>query len=181
MAQTPLTNAAGSYLTAARLWLYTDVRPVLELLADDDTIPTQSDAEDATTDAGGRLAAALARASGDVERYALMGERYAPADLAAVVAAGGNGQAIVEGLVADLTRWALMKRRHPRLKPEDVSGAKEALETLEHLRDGETVFPTVEAVAAELPEVATIDAGDDRVTVRKAARLFGTRNWTQGK
>lgn len=180
MPQTP-SGGATPYLTAARLWLYRDVRPVLELLTDDDTLPLQSEAENPATDPGKKLAAALAAASGEFEMYALLGGRYAAADLAAVVSAGGNGQAAVERLVADLAAWFLACRRWPRLKPDEFAGATQALEKLQMLRDGEVLFPaTAEAAAAGLPAVTTIDPGDDRVTVRAAGRVFGVRNWNRG-
>lgn len=171
MPQTPLTGATP-YLTAARTWLYKDSRPVLELLTDDDTIPPEGDAENDATEAGAVLLAALVGASGEVEEYAMVGGRYLPADLAALT---GNAKGRLEGLVADLAFWRLSKRRWPRLKPEDVSGAAEALAALKRLADGETIFGTVEAVEASIPNVTTLDPGDDRRTVRAAGRFFGNR------
>lgn len=171
MPQTPLTGSAP-YLTAARVWLYKDQRPVLELLLDDDTIATPNDSQDVTTTAGGRLLAALVSASGEVEEYAMVGGRYLPVDLAALT---GNAAGRLEGLVADLAYWRLAKRRWPRLKPNEVSGVEEALLALKRLSDGETIFGTVEAVEAGLPEVTTLDPGDDRRTVRAASRFFGDR------
>lgn len=173
MAQTP-NGGANPYLTAARLWLYRDARPVLDLLADDDTRPTRSDAEDATTDAGKVLAAALAAASGDVEQHAMDGGKYLPEDLAAIVTAGGNGAALVERLIATLAFWHLTQRRYPAASPEDA-GATAALDNLKALRAGEVIFGTVEAVAAGNESVTTLDPGDNRRTVRAAARLFGNR------
>lgn len=171
MPQTPLTGSTP-YLTAARIWLYKDQRPVLELLTDDDAIPTKSDAEDSSTPAGGVLLAALSSASGEVEEYAMVGGRYLPVDLAALT---GNGKGRLEGLVADLAFWRLSKRRWPRLKLDEVSGAEEALAALKRLADGEVIFGTVESVDASVPDTTTLDPGDDRRTVRAAGRFFGNR------
>ncbi len=166
MPQTPLTGSTP-YLTRARLWLYKDSRPVRELIADDDTIPDQ-----ATAEASEVLLAALVGASGEVEEYAMVGGRYLPADLAALT---GNAAGRLEGLVADLAFWRLSKRRWPRLTIDEVSGAAEALAALERLAAGETIFGTVEAVAASVPGTTTLDPGDDRRTVRHASRFFGNR------
>lgn len=171
MPQTPLSGDTP-YLSADRVWLYRDQRTVLELLADDDTVPTTTDAENSGTGPGAKLLAALQGASGEVEEHALVGGKYAPADLAALT---GNIKVRLEGLVADLAFWRLSKRRWPRLKPEDVSGAEEALDALKRLADGETMFGTVQAVEAGLPAVVTTDPGDDRRTVRAASRYFGSR------
>jgi hypothetical protein len=174
MAQTPLTGSSP-YLTAARYWLYKDERPTLELLADDDTKPTRADAENASATAGGRLLAALKRASGDIEQYAMSGGKYEPADLAAIVAGNGNGAALIESMVADLAFWTLAKRRWPSVQAKDVAGAQEALDDLQKLRDGVTIFGTVEAVEAGNVSVTTLDPGDNRRTVRASVRYFGNR------
>lgn len=171
MAQTPLSGSA-SYLTAARYWLFKDERPTLELLGDDDVKATRSAAEDATTPAGSVFGAALQWASGEVERWCLPGERYKPADLAALT---GNGKLVLEGLVADLAFWRLTIRRWPRTEQKDVSGAAEAMQTLKDLRDGETIFGTASAASAGLPSVATLDTGDNGQVVRAAHRYFGNR------
>lgn len=166
MPQTPLTGSSP-YLTAARLWLYKDTRPVRELLADDDTIPDQATAEASTV-----LAAALISASGEVEEYAMVGGRYLPADLAALT---GNAKGRLEGLVADLAFWRLSKRRWPKMTEAEVAGVAEAKAALQRLSAGETIFGTVEAVDAGMPSTTTLDPGDDRRTVRAASRFFGNR------
>lgn len=171
MPQTPLTGSTP-YLTAARMWLYRDERPVRELLLDDDTMATEADAEDSGTDAGAILLAALVGASGEVEEYAMVGGRYLPADLAALT---GNAKGRLEGLVADLAYWRLAKRRWPKLTEDEVAGVAEAKAALKRLADGETIFGTVEAVDASVPKTATLDPGDDRRTVRYAGRFFGNR------
>ena len=172
MPQTPLTSAS-SYLTDVRFFVLKDRRPYLELLADDDTVATYAGATDGgTSDAGKRLQAALQWASGEVESRAVVGGRYTPSDLAALT---GNAKVRLEGIVADLAGWNLAKRRWPRLKMDEWAGAAEAVEALEQLRDGLAIFGTVEAADAGLPEVVTLDPGDDRRTVRAGNRFFGTR------
>jgi hypothetical protein len=174
VAKTSLSSLVP-YLLPARLWLYRDERPVLELLADDDTIPAREDAEDNTTGAGARLYAALQRASGDVERYAAVGEAYLPVDLAALT---GNQKALLESLVADLAFWALARRRWPAVKPEEVSGVREALDALKDLRDGVTIFGTVGSADAGLPDTVGLDlvGTTNPTTVSCANRFFGSRN-----
>lgn len=171
MAQTPLTGSAP-YLTAARVWVYRDERRVLQLLRDDDAPADKADAETATTTEGGRLLAALAGASGELEEYALAGGRYTPADLAALT---GNQLARLEGLVADLAFWRLAKRRWPDCRPEDVSGAAEALAALERLGRGQTIFGTVESAAAGLTATADTDRTGTGTTVLESRRFFGNR------
>lgn len=171
MAQTPLSGSA-SYLSAARFFLYRDERPVLELLSDDDQKATRSDAEDDTADAGAVLNAALQWASGEVERWCLPGNRYKPEDLAALT---GNSLVLLEGLVADLAFWRLAKRRWPRVKEDEVSGAADAMQTLRDLRAGETIFGLTESANAGISGAVTLDSGTNREVVRYASRYFGSR------
>lgn len=171
MPQTPLSGSSP-YLTAARLKLYRDQRRWLELLRDDDTPADYADAVNAATDPGARLLAALQGASGEVEEYALAGGRYDPATLAALA---GNQLTRLEGLVADLAFWRLAKVRWPDVRPEDVSGAAEALAALQRLGKGETVFGTVEAAAAGVGSVADTDRTGCGTTVNESRRFFGYR------
>lgn len=171
MPQTPLSGD-DPFLTAARLWIYRDERRVLDLLLDADAPAAKADAEDPGTVAGARLLAALAGASGEVEEYALAGGRYDPDTLAALT---GNSAVRLEGLVADLAFWRLAKRRWPDVRPEDVSGAAEALAALERLGSGETVFGTVEAAAAGVTKYADLDRTGEGTTVLESRRYFGNR------
>lgn len=171
MPQTPLSNAAP-YLTAARLWLYRDRRTVLELLKDDDTVPTQADAEDNTTEPGSRLYAALQWGSGEVDAHCQRGKRYVPDDLTALT---GNGKARLERLVAVLAFWSLADGRWPL---EKLAATTEwAFELLKQLADGETVFGFVEAAEAGLPFMTPIepDQTSDPTVVDIASRFFGSR------
>lgn len=172
MPQTPLSGATP-YLTAARLALYRDTRTWLELLRDDDTPATLADALNPATTDGQTLLAALMSSAGEIEENAMVGGKYLPADLAAIVTAAGNMAARIEGLNADLFFWRLAKRRWPKCKPEDISGAVEALAALEKLEKGITIFGTVEAVAASVP--TTTDLDREEVTIHEAAPFFGPR------
>ena len=89
----------------------------------------------------------LAAASGDLESAALQGNRYAPADLAALQ---GNGRALLARLVATLAWGTLMERRGwPDGKiPATVLAARQ---TLLSLSLGQSVLPFAEVTAAGNP------------------------------
>jgi phage gp36-like protein len=84
-----------------------------------------------------KVAAALLRASGEVEAYCVKGGRYTPTDLAALT---GAGQAFLKGLVCDLALYHLAKRRGVPDAAKAVPGYAEAMKMLESLGLGEAIF-----------------------------------------
>lgn len=125
------------------------------------------------------VAAALLRASGEVEAYCQKGKRYKPVDLNALT---GASQALLVGLVCDLAMYHLGKRFVP--DPEKIAGAKEAKETLKAIGEGELIFGFVET--ANAGNMSTVDIqydSSDRIQrpTEMASRLFGRRmdTWDQ--
>ncbi|VTS00603.1 hypothetical protein [Tuwongella immobilis] len=166
----PVESSSNSYCTGSQLLDYHDARLVGDLLSDAETriaegsIPTNP-----------KVLAALRRASGDLESAALVGGRYKVTDLEMLT---GNALEYRIGLVADLAFWHLTKRRFPATKIEDVTGAQQAMDTLELLRTGERIFGVVEVIEAH--NMGTVDVSQpvDRrpTTVQMARRFFGRRN-----
>lgn len=168
MPQTPDT-ASSPYCTAADLLVYHDWQQVAMLVRDgDDALPDKT-----ATAASAIVAAVLLAASGELESACLIGQRYTPADLAALT---GASAARRSKLVADLAFWRLAQRKQPMsANPDAVPGAKEALAELDRLRNGERIFSFTESAEAGLPTVS-----DPAVTslanpiVAESARYFGT-------
>lgn len=172
-----MASSSAAYATVAQLLVYHDARRIGDLVSDTDVrVATGTLATNAV------VAAMLKRASGEVEFAAQVGGRYTPAQLASLAGVAAEGLA---GIVCDLTRWHLEKRRSPNAKLEDVPGAKEAHEVLAALRDGELIFPTDEALDAVgidvVPDEATTACGANQCggrygeTVGWARRFFGQR------
>src|SRR5262245_50972481 len=119
------------------------------------------------------VAAALLRASGEVEQACFVGERYTPTDLAALT---GASAAALKGMVCDLAFYHIGKRRVP--EPEKIAGYKEAKQMLQDLRDGKLIFGFQDA--ADAARVSSIDmrsasTGNERRPTGGASRLFGQR------
>lgn len=175
---TPLT-ASSSYCSASRLFAFHDWRTAADAVVDSDTTPrpTKASLVDSGSQYGAIIAATLLSASGEVEAACLVGKRYQPTDLQSLT---GSGLAFLEKLVADLAFWHLCQRRQPiAANPDNVPGARSAVDMLERLRIGERIFAFDEAAAAGLPSVVEPAAANtwqgERQTVRQAQRFFGTR------
>lgn len=169
MAQTPLSQASPGYLTVANFLLRCDQRTVADLVSDDGTAVDTSTL--ATND---KLIAALVDASGLVEGSAMRGGKYSPSDLAALtgVAAGR-----LYRLITEIAVRYLYERRPDKGPAPEMS--KLALEELELLRKGESVFGTVETFAAQSMdhEVETSRRVVDRDgTSFQSRRFFGRRS-----
>jgi len=117
-----------------------------------------------------RLAAALLDASGDVEAACLRGQRYQPADLAALT---GVGQGKLWRLIRDLTMCRLYDLRDD-LGPIPPKYAA-ALEDLERLCCGERIFSFVESQVAGVPAPGLQEMSHRHLTTTRARRFFGTR------
>lgn len=119
------------------------------------------------------VAAALNRASGEVEAACLVAGKYTPTDLNALT---GMSQSLLQGLVADLAFWFLMVRRYPGSQPTEAY--KGAMEKLERLRLSERIFGLTEVADAGLP-VTTFTTQTDIDTLNLnttiSRRFFGVR------
>lgn len=176
MPQTPSTSATA-YATAADLFAYHDWQQVADMVRDGDgPRPSRAALADATSESGAAVAKFLLLASGELESACRVGNRYLPADIAALTGAGAEYR---DKLVSDLAFWRLAQRRQPGTgDPRVVPGAVQALEALTDLRDGHRIFGLLESAEAGLPSAVEPDpAADGRTfsTVNRARRLFGTR------
>ena len=164
---TPISSST-SYASATQLANAHDINKIADYMTDSGVRGTPGDV---LTDT--RVAAALLRASGEVEMSCFRGGRYTPTDLADLT---GASEAALVGLVCDLAFYHLAKRRIP--KPENVPGYKEAMEKLQALSQGELIFGLQEAADAGV--MSTIDLSTDsqgRINQPTgiARRFFGKR------
>lgn len=164
------TSGAAAYATVADLLIFHDWQQVADLASDDGTRPTK-----ASLASNEILLRELKAASGLVESACLVAGRYTPADLAILT---GNSAEYLKALVSHLAFWDLTQRRNPMANPDEVPGAKVALDTLDRLREGHRIFGLIEVQDAGNPSLATIKAGslaDQNRVIRRADRLFGYR------
>lgn len=142
MSDTPKTfvGATSSYATPSDFINMADQRLLGDLVRDDgsEATPTQL-----LTDAN--LSTALLRASGIVEAYTLKGERYTVADLQAFPN-GSPAQAMLKGIVCGLAIQYVRRRRG--YDEPDYPLYKDALELLNLLADGASIFPFSEVQQA---------------------------------
>lgn len=167
---TPLSGATA-YCTAAQFLNFYDWRPFAQLLSDADSpLP-----HPAAVQNSGALTAILQAASGTVEMACFVGERYAPADLAALT---GNSALKLAKLVADIAAEELWRRRNaPDVPP--LPQFKEAAELLQALSQGVAVWGIQEAMQSGLEEdeiETTADIENRRLVTFTARALFGRRN-----
>lgn len=164
-----VNSSSSPYCTPAAFLRYADARTAGDLVGD---VGQRVDPVSLLTDAV--LAAALLRASGDVEAACLAGERYRPADLTAL--SGTAGGEYLAGLVADLALGYLYRRRPDKGQAPGCVG--DALAKLAQVKQGEAVFGIVEVEQAGRASHEVEDAQDveDRaLTATAMSRYFGTR------
>lgn len=135
---TNLTSSAP-YCDGTTFIKIVDANAIADLVLDDGT-------REASPATHANVTQALLRASGEVEMACQVGKKYSPTDLSGLE---GAAQAALQGLVADLAFWHLLKRRYPMVEPTEAY--KSAMETLERLRLGERIFGTEENSDAGLP------------------------------
>lgn len=145
---TPISSAT-SYATATQLMNAHDANKIGDYATDGGVRLNPGDILTNTV-----VAAALLRASGQVEMACTRGGRYSPTDLADLT---GASEAALVGIVCDLAFYHLAKRRIP--KPENVPGYKEAMEVLQALSQGELIFGLQEAMDAG--NMSRIDTSTD--------------------
>lgn len=169
MSVTINTNAT-TLLPVSEFLKRADWRNVGDLVSDAGTRGTQASL---TSDAN--LAAALLGATGEMEATCSAGNRYQPADLAALT---GATLAYLYDLLATMTLVRLVRRR-PDLKrpiPEEYEAVKK---TLAALREGEWVFGTQEAMSAgNVSEAVETPSQVEQRNglVIQAGRFFGRRS-----
>lgn len=170
MAQTPLTSAT-SYATNTDMTNRYDVRTLGDLLNDDDTRPRLSPSE---VLASTKLTALSLQSSGEFEAACVAGNRYLPADIAAIISNAGAAKEFVVGLVCALNVGHLFDRRFNLEMPKV---AVQARETIELLRQGQRILPTQEAADAgmEVPQLDTSYALPDgrNLVIQEARRYLG--------
>jgi hypothetical protein len=178
-------TASGSeipYATPRDVRLRYDVRPVGDLVRDDDTQATAD-----ATDTDAVLMEILKDASGRVEAAVLVGNRYSSADLDSIAAGRTNSGALLRRIVCDLAAEEL-RRRRMIVVDEPLPGYKEALEYLDQLRGGSAIFTFAESGDAGLVASSPYDDSDlDRLNlVSSRTRFFGVRqnrlaSWHDGR
>lgn len=168
MAKIPNSQPA-SYLTVDEFLKRKDWRTVADFVSDADVRVTQSSL---TSDAN--LQAVLDDAAGMVEAACLAGNRYQPADLAALT---GVAKAFRDRLIADLAMGLLIERRPDKKTPLPQSFER-ALAELEDLRFGKWIFGLKETQDAGLMDFEKDNENireDRNLTTYKASRFFGSR------
>jgi hypothetical protein len=172
---TPVSSPTPYALAADMLDRY-DWTTIGKLLVDGrgTTAPDKSDLVDNTSPEGSKLYELLKSSSGLVESAAMMGGKYAPADLMILT---GNQQSLLKDIVCDLTIFKLYKRR-PAPDTPIPAATQAAMNWLSALEDGTTIFGLQEVIDAthlkidrETPQVV-----DQRNQwTRQAAPYFGRR------
>lgn len=175
MAQTPLSTSTP-YATTSDLFDYHDSNQVGDFIAQGSAPrPSLASMLDATSAAGKLLTRFGLLASGRIESTCLIGKRYTPADLQALLATATASRESLVKLCCDLMFWYCAQRKQPgTADPKNVPGALEALEMLKALRDGEAIFGFAESADAGLP--AVVQAQPTQLltpnVLCKARRLF---------
>lgn len=127
---TPVSSST-SYCTGAQLVQFYDVRWIGDRLQDAGIRVAGS-----SVPSDPNLAALLLSASGLIESKALRANKYTPADLQALT---GASAAYLQRLTADVAVWMMLTRRNPAVS-NLPPGIQMALQTLQDLSDGVTVF-----------------------------------------
>lgn len=157
-----------AYATVAVLIQQFDARVIGDLVADTGTRVTGASL---LTDDNAEYA--LSRASGLINAAVQFGQRYTPAELAALT---GDDQALLQGLTADLAFVFLCQRRGV-VSPLYEECAKRSEEILKQMRDGEMVFNVGLDVGAGTPNT-TFPSSVQYQTLgllRDRAKLFPIR------
>lgn len=172
MTATPLSRTT-SYCTAAEFVVRVDVRVVGMWLSDTGTQLTESEVLASTV-----LATLLKEASGELESACLVGERYVPDDLAALLTAANVSAEFLKGIVAGITFGKVWGHR-PRTAAEPYPPMAQWAEgKLEALSMGKRIFGFQEAAEAGRMDISQESVADIEArngVVFQAARFFGRR------
>lgn len=166
-----LDTAASSYLTVAEFLKRYDWRTIARYCSD---TGEALDEADLTTDVN--LLALLADASGVLEMAALRGSRYSSAQLSALT---GVAKAARDRIIADVAICLVYERRPDIFDHQEPFAYKRAMDQIESLSKGETLFGYEEHKQAGLLSQYRRDR-DDVDTIQKGVsyrsrRFFGTR------
>lgn len=162
------TSATG-YCTAAQFLETFDQRTIARLVSN-----TGVEVSVGSLATNAVLARALLAVSGRVEAACLAGQRYTPADLAALT---GASAAYLAELVATLAMGRLILFR-PGLDIELPPSYQEALADLESLRHGELIFAFTEVENAGVMDFQTVTPTDVQTRNDAVSQLkdyFGAR------
>ena len=166
---TPVSTIVEPYCSPAEFIQRYDVRIVGDLLSDTGTRLDQAAVIASTT-----LRTFLYDASGMVESACLVGEKYDPDDLNALL---GASLQFLKRIVADLT-FGLLRMRRGHKEDTPMPGYDMALQWLERLRLGERIFGLQENMDAGKPDnVQVTEAVLARLNLStyQAHRYFGIR------
>lgn len=154
MAQTPLSTTVP-YALAADMFVYHDPNMVADMVRDGSTArPTVAAMSDTSSAVGALLYRFMQSGAGRIESTCLVGKRYSPLDLRALLDSGTAASQVLIKLNCDVSFWQLCQRRQPNAAdPRNVPGALEAFEYLQALARGDAVFGFAEAADAGLPSV----------------------------
>ena len=154
MAQTPLSTTVP-YASTADLFVYHDQWQCADFITSgNNPRPSTAAMLDSTSTPGALLVRFGLMASGRIETVCLIGKRYVPLDLLALLATSTGSKESLVKLCCDLMFWYCAQRKQPgTADPKNVPGALEAAEMLKALRDGEAIFGFVESAEAGLPSV----------------------------
>lgn len=172
MAQT-VSSGAATYCSAARFLQRYDARTIGDLVSDDGTRVSSASLLTNTN-----LAALLKEASGKLEAACVVGERYSPTDLAAIITDGGNMAEFMAGLVADIA-ISLVYRRRPDVTMPVMPQVDESMRLLNALSEGKMILGFTEAMtsghmSSEIETSAIVEAR--KMATTYAESLFGRRN-----
>ena len=136
-----------AYATPANLQTYCDWREVGDLCVDANEEISANDQL-----ANPIIISCLNRAAGEIETALMVSGMYSLAQLAAILAAGGNSAEVLVGTNCDGALYWIYRRK-PLLFPEKLKAYKEQFyDTITKLKEGENVFNLAGNVSAGTPE-----------------------------
>ncbi len=168
-----VNSSAASYASVGDFLRRYDARSIGDLVADDGLRVAASSLTGNVI-----IGSLLMQASGRLEAACTMGERYAPTDLAAMVASSTNMAEFLIGMVCSLT-IELVYRRRPTPEMQEFPETAEADRMLNALAMGKMILGFTEAMTAghidsEMETTAIVEAR--KMPTTRAENLFGRRN-----
>lgn len=175
MATKTVLSAGTSYLTPLEFLKRVDVGTVGDLCTDTKVRLTQTQLL-----SDPNLQAALDDAAGDVEAACMVGGKYTPADLAALMAKPSVGRSTLFRIITAIAKVYLVERRPGTSVPEDfLRGLERAQTILAAISKGTEIFPfqeTADAGRIDLQKATPADVTLRFGPVVQAERYFGTRS-----
>lgn len=182
MAKTPISGATP-YCTVDQFLVGFDVRTAGDYLGDAGVRLTSAEVATSTV-----LNALLMRASGMFEAAMLRGNKYTPADLAALAAAnsgdGCNASEYVAMIVGGLAGYLLFLRRPARFSQDQAPGSAQlALDAIDFLNQGGLILgfqETADAGQVQHHVETARDVEHRNGATYQAGRYFGRRSNRSG-